>query len=344
METVVQQGASDLHLSVARCPTIRVDGELIPLTSEAVLTKKDVLELSNAMLNQEQLALLNKNLQIDFTYEFEDKLRFRVNIFYETGNLAAALRLIPSKIRTIEELGLPAILHQTIKNTQGLVLLVGPTGSGKSTSLAAMIDEINHTRTEHVITIEDPIEYVYKQDRCIINQREVYKDVGSFADGLRGAFREDVDVLMVGEMRDLETIATTVTAAETGHLILATLHTNDSAQTIDRIIDIFPASQQQQIRSQLANILLAVVSQRLIPRIGGGRVPAVEVLLNNDAVGNLIREGQIHQIVNVLDTSLEEGMVSMNRSLAELVKEEQISVERAEAYATDKQTLQILLR
>ena len=344
METVVQQGASDLHLSVARCPTIRVDGELIPLTNESVLTRKDVLELSSAMLNKEQFELLNKNLQLDFTYEFEDKLRFRVNIFYETGNMAAALRLIPSKISTIEELGLPAILHQTIKNTQGLILLVGPTGSGKSTSLAAMVDEVNHTRTEHVITIEDPIEYVYKQDRCIINQREVYKDVNSFADGLRGAFREDVDVLMVGEMRDLETIATTVTAAETGHLILATLHTNDSAQTIDRIIDIFPASQQQQIRSQLANILLGVVSQRLIPRIGGGRIPAVEVLLNNDAVSNLIREGQIHQIVNVLDTSLEEGMVSMNRSLAELVKEEQITIERAEAYATDKQTLQILLR
>lgn len=344
METVVQQGSSDLHLSVARCPTIRVDGDLIPLTNEAVLTRKDVAELCYSMLNKDQQEILNKDLQIDFTYELEDKMRFRVNIFYETGNLAAALRLIPFKIRTIEELGLPTIIHQTIKNTQGLVLLVGPTGSGKSTSLAAMIDEINHTRTEHIITIEDPIEYVYKQDRCIINQREVYKDVPSFADGLRGSFREDVDVLMVGEMRDLETIATTVTAAETGHLVLATLHTNDSAQTIDRIIDIFPASQQQQIRSQLANILLAVVSQRLIPRIGGGRVPAVEVLLNNDAVGNLIREGQIHQIINVLDTSLEEGMVSMNRSLAELVKEEQITIERAEAYASDKQTLQILLR
>jgi len=344
METVVQQGASDLHLSVARCPTIRVDGDLIPLTNEAVLTKKDVQELCYAMLNQEQQDILAKGLQIDFTYELEDKMRFRVNIFYETGNLAAALRLIPSKIRTIEELGLPAVLHQTLKNTQGLILLVGPTGSGKSTTLAAMVDEVNHTRTEHIITIEDPIEYVYQQDRCIINQREVYRDVPSFADGLKGSFREDVDVLMVGEMRDLETIATTVTAAETGHLILATLHTNDSAQTIDRIIDIFPASQQQQIRSQLANVLLAVVSQRLIPRIGGGRIPAVEILLNNDAVSNLIREGQIHQIVNVLDTSLEEGMVSMNRSLAELVKEEQISIERAEAYASDKQTLQILLR
>jgi len=344
LETVIQQGASDLHLSVARCPTIRIDGELIPLTNEAVLTRKDLVELCNAMLNKDQMDLLNKGLQIDFTYELEDKMRFRVNVFYETGNLAAALRLIPSKIRTIEELGLPTILHQTIKNTQGLILLVGPTGSGKSTSMAAMIDEINHSRTEHIITIEDPIEYVYRQDRSIINQREVYKDVVSFADGLRGAFREDVDVLMVGEMRDLETIATTVTAAETGHLILATLHTNDSAQTIDRIIDIFPASQQQQIRSQLANILLAVVSQRLIPRIGGGRIPAVEILLNNDAVSNLIREGQIHQIVNVLDTSLEEGMVSMNRALAELVKEEQITIERAEAHATDKQTLQILLR
>ena len=216
--------------------------------------------------------------------------------------------------------------------------------SGKSTTLAALVDEINHTRTEHIITIEDPIEYVYQQDRSIINQREIYKDVRSFRDGLRAAFREDVDVLLVGEMRDAETIATTITAAETGHLVMATLHTNDSSQTVDRIIDIFPASQQQQIRSQLANILVAVVSQRLIPRIGGGRIPAVEVLLNNDAVSNLIREGQIHQIVNVLDTSLEEGMISINRSLAELVKEEQITLENAEAYASDKHTLHILLR
>lgn len=344
METVVQQGASDLHLSVARYPTIRVDGSLIPLTNEAVLTKNDVFELCSALLNKEQMEMLNKNLQFDFTYELEGRMRFRVNVFFETGNLAAALRLIPYKIKTIEELSLPSILHQTIRQTQGLILLVGPTGSGKSTSLAAMVDEINHTRTEHIITIEDPIEYIYKQDRCIINQREVYKDVASFADGLRGAFREDVDVLLVGEMRDLDTIATTVTAAETGHLVMATLHTNDSSQTIDRIIDIFPASQQQQIRSQLANILVAVVSQRLIPRIGGGRIPAIEILLNNDAVSNLIREGQIHQIINVLDTSLDEGMISMNRSLAELVKEEQITIERAEAYATDKQTLHILLR
>jgi len=344
LETVVQQGASDLHLSVARYPTLRIDGTLIPLTNENVLTKKDVAELCGALINEEQAKNLEKNLQIDFTYELEGKMRFRVNVFYETGNLAAALRLIPYKIRTIEELNLPAILHQVIRHTQGLILLVGPTGSGKSTSLAALVDEINHSRTEHIITIEDPIEYIYQQDRCIINQREIYKDVNSFADGLRAAFREDVDVLLVGEMRDAETISTTITAAETGHLVMATLHTNDSAQTIDRIIDIFPASQQQQIRSQLANILVAVVSQRLIPRIGGGRVPAVEILLNNDAVSNLVREGQIHQIVNVLDTSLDEGMISINRSLAELVKEEQITIESAEAFATDKQTLHILLR
>jgi len=344
METVVQQGASDLHLSVARYPTIRVDGGLIPLTSERVLTKDDLVNFCTALLNKDQLEILKKEFQIDFTYELEGKVRFRVNVFFETGNLAAALRLIPYKIRTIEELCLPSILHQAIRRTQGLILLVGPTGSGKSTTLAALVDEINHTRTEHIITIEDPIEYIYRQDRCIINQREVYRDVKSFTEGLRGAFREDVDVLLVGEMRDLDTIGTTVTAAETGHLIMATLHTNDSSQTIDRIIDIFPASQQQQIRSQLANVLVAVISQRLIPRIGGGRVPAVEVLLNNDAVSNLIREGQIHQIVNVLDTSLEEGMISINRSLADLVKEEQITIESAEAYATDKQTLHILLR
>lgn len=344
LEVVVQQGASDLHLSVARYPTIRVDGSLISLTNERILTKDDLINFCQTLLNENQLKILAQELQIDFTYELEEKARFRVNVFHETGSLAAALRLIPSKIRTIEELGLPPVLHQIIRHTQGLILLVGPTGSGKSTTLAALVDEINHTREEHIITIEDPIEYIYRQDRSIINQREVYRDVKSFANGLRGAFREDVDVLLVGEMRDLDTIATTVTAAETGHLIMATLHTNDSAQTIDRVIDIFPASQQQQIRSQLANVLVAVISQRLIPRVGGGRVPAVEVLLNNDAVSNLIREGQIHQIVNVLDTSLEEGMTSINRSLADLVKEEQITIESAEAYSTDKQTLHILLR
>jgi twitching motility protein PilT len=344
LETVVQQGASDLHLSVARYPTLRVDGKLIPLTNEPALTPQDTTNLCSALLNKEQAEVLQKELQIDFTFELEGKMRFRVNVFYETGNLAAALRLIPYKIRTIEELNLPPILHQIIRQNQGLVLVVGPTGVGKSTTLAALVDEINHTRTEHIITIEDPIEYIYQQDRSIINQREVYKDVKSFANGLRGAFREDVDVLLVGEMRDTETIATTITAAETGHLVMATLHTNDSAQTIDRIIDIFPASQQQQVRSQLANILVAVISQRLIPRLGGGRIPATEILLNNDAVSNLIREGQIHQIVNVLDTSLEEGMVSINRSLAELVKEEQITLENAEAFATDKHTLHILLR
>lgn len=344
MEIVVQQGASDLHLSVARYPTLRIDGDLIPLTSDSILTARDAFDLCSALLTKEQTDILEKSRQIDFTYELEGRVRFRVNVFYETGNLGAALRLIPYKIRTIEELGLPTILHQALRNTQGLILLVGPTGAGKSTSLAAMVDEINHTRSEHIITIEDPIEYIYQQDRCIINQREVYRDVNSFSDGLRAAFREDVDVLLVGEMRDPETIATTITAAETGHLVMATLHTNDSAQTIDRIIDIFPAAQQNQIRSQLANILVTVISQRLIPRIGGGRIPATEVLLNNDAISNLIREGQIHQIVNVLDTSLEEGMISINRSLAELVKSEQITLENAEAYASDKQTLHILLR
>lgn len=344
MEIVVQQGASDLHLSAARYPTIRIDGKLVPLTSEAILTRKDLIEFCSVLANKDQQEVLQREMQVDFTYEVEGKMRFRVNVFFETGNLAAALRLIPYKIRTIEELNLPSVIHNLIMRTQGLILLVGPTGSGKSTSLAAMVDEINHTRTEHIITIEDPIEYIYKQDRCIINQREVYKDVKSFHDGLRAAFREDVDVLLVGEMRDLQTIATTVTAAETGHLVMATLHTNDSSQTIDRVIDIFPASQQQQIRSQLANILVAVISQRLIPRIGGGRVPAIEILINNDAVSNLIREGQIHQIINVLDTSLEEGMISINRSLAELVKEEQITIDNAEAYASDKQSLQIFLR
>jgi len=344
MEVVVQQGASDLHISVARHPTLRVDGKLSAIDNESVITKKDAETFAQALTNENQQKILEEEYQVDFTYEIKDKVRFRINIYHEMGNISIAMRLISSKIRTIEELNLPQTLHKMLKHTQGLILVVGPTGSGKSTTLASMIDEINHNRTEHIITIEDPIEYVYEQDRSIVDQREVYHDVKSFKDGLRAAFREDVNVLMVGEMRDLETIETTVTAAETGHLVMATLHTNDSSQTIDRIIDIFPATQQQQIRSQLANVLIGVISQRLIPQVGGGRIPAVELLLNNDAVGNLIREGQIHQIVNTLDTSVEEGMVSINRSLAELVKQEQITLENAEAYATDKQTLHLLLR
>lgn len=344
LETVFQQGASDLHLSVGCYPTLRINGALIPLTQDTRLTREEAAELAFSCMSDEQRAKFEKEKNIDFSYAIEEKARFRCNVFYQMGAVSCAFRLISTKIRTLEELNMPPVIHEFTKLSQGLILFVGPTGHGKSTSMAALIDEINHTRTEHIVTIEDPIEYMYQQDRSIINQREVYYDVLSFHDGLRSAFREDINVILVGEMRDLETISAAITAAETGHLIFSTLHTNDSWQTIDRIIDVFPGYQQNQIRSQLASVLVGIVSQRLLPRVGGGRIPAAEILLKNDAIENLIREGQTHQIVNVLETNTEVGMQSINRSLAELVRQEQIALEDAERHATDRAMLHMLLR
>lgn len=344
LETVIQQGASDLHLSVGSYPTLRINGSLVPLTQGSPLTKEESAELVFSHMTDVQREKLEKDLSVDYSFAVEDKARFRCNIFYQMGVISGAYRLVSSKIKTIEELSLPPIIHEFAKLSQGLVLFVGPTGHGKSTSMAALIDEINHTRTEHIVTIEDPIEYMYRQDRSIINQREVYYDVPSFQEGLRSAFREDINVLLVGEMRDLETISAAITAAETGHLIFSTLHTNDSWQTIDRIIDVFPGFQQNQIRSQLASVLVGIVSQRLLPKVGGGRIPAVEVLLKNDAVENLIREGQTHQIINILETNTDIGMQSINRALAGMVKDESIALEDAERYATDRSMLHMLLR
>ena len=344
LETIVQQGASDLHLGVGIPPMLRLDGTLSPFTSEKPLNKEEVEALILSVMNDKQKEKLQKDRNLDFSVSLEDKARFRVNVFYQLGVLSGAYRLISSKIRTVEELALPPVIHDFSKLSQGLVLFVGPTGHGKSTSMAALIDEINHNRTEHILTIEDPIEYIYEPDMCIINQREVDQDVTSFNTGLRSAFREDIDVILLGEMRDLETISTAITAAETGHLIFSTLHTNDAWQTIDRIIDVFPGNQQNQIRSQLASVLSGIVSQRLLPQIGGGRVPAAEILLKNDAVENLIREGQTQQIINVLETSTEEGMMSINRSLAQLVKEEKISLEDAEKYASDRDMFHMLIK
>ncbi|MFH1192866.1 MAG: PilT/PilU family type 4a pilus ATPase [Candidatus Jorgensenbacteria bacterium] len=341
--TTARENASDLHIAVGRRPTIRVDSVLIPLQKESILAKEDAEGLVGALLSPEQKDRFLKLKQIDFSFNFEDKARFRVNVFFQRGFMAAALRLIPAQIRTIEELNLPPIIHDFAKLSQGFVLVVGPAGHGKSTTLAAILDEINHSRTEHIITVEDPIEYLFAQDRCIVSQREVGQDTTSFHEALRAVLRQDPDVIMIGEMRDPETIATAMTAAETGHIVFSTLHTNSASQTIDRIIDSFPPEQQGQVVSQLASTLVAIVSERLVPRIGGGRMPAMEIMLTNSAIRNLVRERKIYQIDLVIETSVQEGMISLNRSLVNLLKRKEISLEQAERCSLNPAELRILL-
>lgn len=338
-----RQNASDLHLAVGKHPMLRLDGVLIPLEKEPLLTPEVGEGLIFSLLTPGQKEELLQEKEVDFSYSFEDKARFRINVFYQRGYLAAALRLIPAQIKTIEELNLPPMLRDFTKISQGFVLMVGPAGHGKSTSLAALLDEINHTRTDHIITVEDPIEYIFTQDKCIISQREVKTDTLSFHKGLRSLLRQDPDVIMVGEMRDRESIATAMTAAETGHLVFSTLHTNSASQTVDRIIDSFPAEQQGQIASQLAATLSGIVSERLIPKIEGGRVPACEIMFSNAAIKNLIRERKAYQIDLVIETSVQEGMSSLNRSLADLVKKKEISLENAELYSLNPSELRILL-
>jgi twitching motility protein PilT len=344
LQMVAQQGGSDLHLSVGRPPIIRIDGKLYPISGEGKMTAQAIEEAARAVLNDEQWERLKREKQIDFSIDLAEKARFRSNLYFQKGCLGAAFRLIPTKIKTLEELNLPSALYEFTKPSQGFVLITGPCGHGKSTTLAALIDYINRTRQDHIITIEDPIEYLFDPDMCIIDQREILQDALNFPSALRAVFREDADVVMVGEMRDVETISTAITAAETGHLIFATLHTNDAAQTVDRIVDVFPAHQQNQIRMQLAQSLLGIVSQRLVNRIGGGRVPAIEILINNNATANLIREGKSHQINLVIETSKEQGMISINHSLSDLVKQGIISLEEAEVYSPNKEELKILLR
>ena len=343
MILAAQQGASDLHLSVGKHPTVRIDGNLVPVSNESILTPEMTAGLIGALLTTDQQEKLITEKEIDFAFSYEDKIRFRINVYFQKGYLSAALRLIPVNIRTVEDLSLPSILHEFTKSQQGFFLAVGPAGHGKTTTLAALIDEINHSKMKHIITIEDPIEYTFVQDRALIDQREVKTDTLSFHSGLRSILRQDPDVIMVGEMRDPESISIALTAAETGHLVFSTLHTNSVSQTIDRIVDSFPGSQQGQIRSQLATTLIGIVSQRLIPKISGGRIPACEVMFVNSAIKNLIREKKTYQIDLVIDTSVQEGMTSLNRSLVELVRKREISLESAEAYSLNSSELRQLL-
>ncbi|PIT92182.1 MAG: type IV pili twitching motility protein PilT [Candidatus Harrisonbacteria bacterium CG10_big_fil_rev_8_21_14_0_10_42_17] len=338
-----RQNASDLHIAVGRKPSIRIDGSLVPLEKEPYTTPEVAEGLILGLLTDVQKERYEKNKEVDFSYAFQDKARFRVNAFMQRGFKAAALRLIPTDIKNIQELNLPPIVSDFAKLRQGFVLVVGPAGHGKSTTLAAILDEINHSRTSHIITIEDPIEYLFVQDRAIISQREVGGDTVNFHAALKSLLRQDPDVIMIGEMRDPESISTALTAAETGHLVFATLHTNSASQTIDRIIDSFPASQQGQITSQLSAALVGVVSERLVPRINGGRIPVCEVMLANPAIRNLVREKKAYQIDLVIETSLQEGMITMNRSLASLVKRREISLENAELYSLNPSELRILL-
>ena len=343
LRIVAQQNASDLHLVVGRYPTVRIDGKLIPLSQESLLSIEDTKALGDAIMSEDNKKELLENGQSDFSYNFDDKARFRVNVFFQKGNVSLAMRLITSKIRNLEELNLPAMLYDFTQYSQGLLLVTGPVGHGKSTTSAALLDYMNHNENKHIITIEDPIEYLYEQDRCIINQREVGRDTHSFGDGIRAVFREDANVVLIGELRDLDTISTAMTAAETGHLIIATLHTNSASQTVDRIVDVFPAHQQNQVRSQLASVLLGVVSQRLVPKVGGGRVPALEIMIKNSAVENLIRENKSYQIDSVIETSLKDGMVSLDRSLAEMVQRGIITADDAFVYAGNREYFQMLL-
>ena len=343
LDITIAQEASDLLLSVSHPPTIRITGQLVPLLKEKKITPEDSKGFAFSLLNEPRKQKFLAEKEVDFSYDFDGKARFRVNIFFQRDSISLALRLIPPTIRTVEQLSLPPILHEFVRRSQGFLLITGASGQGKSTTLAALIDEINRTKAVHVITIEDPIEYVYEGDRSIIEQREVSTDTNSFANALKSTFRQNPDVIMVGEMRDLETISTTITAAETGHLVFATLHTNSAAQSIHRIVDVFPAEQQNQIRFQLAGSLLGVVSQRLVPRINGGFVPVCEVMICNNAVSNLIRENKNHEIPSVIETSGKEGMISLNRSLSDLVRKKEISLKNAIDYSNNPVELKNLI-
>jgi twitching motility protein PilT len=341
---VVGRRASDLHLSAGAPPTVRVRGRLSHLDNYPVLADTDTREIVYSILNGDQRQRLETNWQLDFAYSIPGHARFRVNAYYQRGAIGAAFRLIPFDLTSIDQLGLPPAVHDLTRKPRGFVLVTGPTGSGKSTTLAAMIDEINSTREEHIMTIEDPIEFLHAHKRCLVNQRELGSDALSFGDALKAALRQDPDVILVGEMRDLETISTALTAAETGHLVFATLHTQDTAQTVDRIIDVFPPEQQGQVRVQLSVALQGIVTQQLLPTAdGAGRVAACEVLMPNPAVRNLIREGKTHQIYSVLQTGSAQGMQTMDAALVSLVRSGKISQKLAETRSQAPEELRRLL-
>ncbi len=343
LDLVVSKGASDLHLTAGYPAIIRIDGALYPIGSE-ILTEEDTANLVNSLLNENKKELLDINREVDFAHSHKADARFRINAFYQQQSVSAALRLIPNEIKSIEELKLPMTYYRLAKLGQGLVLVTGPTGHGKTTTLASMLQEINNSRPVHIITIEDPIEYILPKGKAMVDQREMHDDTHSWEIALKSAMRQDPDVVLVGEMRDYETIAAAVTLAETGHLVFATLHTNNAAQTVDRIIDVFPEHQQAQIRAQLSNILEAVIAQRLVPVEGGGRRAASEIMLATNAVRNLIREGKTHQLDNVIMTGRDIGMISLEASLVKLVREGLITVERAQEYAARPEEVVRLLK
>lgn len=339
----LSEGSSDIHFAVGRYPTFRIMGELVPLMNHRVLTADDTMGLLNELISQKFKDRFLENREVDFSFDFYGKGRFRGNAFFQKGAVGIVLRAIPTQVSTLLELNLPPVLEMFTRKKQGFFLVVGPVGQGKSTTLASMIELINRDRSEHIVTIEDPVEYLFRSENSIIDQREAGIDTPDFKSGLHGAFRQDVDVIMIGEMRDLETMSATVTAAETGHLVLSTLHTNNASQTINRIIDSFPADQQGQIRAQLAGSLLGIFSQRLVPRISGGQIPACELLINNNAVASLIREGRTHEVDVVIETGMKDGMIDMNRYLADLVKKGEVTTENAFLFATNQKSLERML-
>jgi twitching motility protein PilT len=344
LEEVVKRDASDLHIQVGLPPMIRVDGALTAVPNNPPLTEDMMEALVFSLMDEDQKQILLRDKEFDFSFAFGDLGRFRVNAFHERGNIAAALRLIPSEIRTLEQIGMPPVLNKFTEYPRGLVLVTGPTGSGKSTTLAALVDKINTERASHIITVEDPIEYTHHSKRSVVVQREVHYDTFSFSAALRSSLREDPDVVLIGEMRDLETIAAAITIAETGHLVFATLHTNSASQSIDRMVDVFPPHQQPQVRAQLGNMLQAICSQRLIPALSGGRIAAAEILVATPAVRNIIREGKNYQLEAVIQTGAEHGMQSMDRTLANLVHGGIISYEEARNYAVELEELDRLMR
>jgi len=342
LELAISKGASDIHIVVGSHPLLRIDGRLLPVTSQQPLNLEVVNSLLSEIAAPELLKQVKEKNEVDFSFQF-DGTRFRTNIYLQKDLPSASLRLISNNVKSYTELGLPPIIEYFTSQSQGLVVISGPTGHGKSTTLASMVQKINLERREHIITIEDPIEYLFSSQKSLVSQREVGNDTKSFPDALRSALREDPNVILIGEMRDLETIESALTMAETGHLVLTTLHTNSAAQTIDRIVGVFPAYQQQQIRSQLASVLLGVVSQRLIPKISGGRVVATEVMVSNSAIATLIRDNKIHQIPNVIQTSASEGMILLDKVLAELVSRGDVSLEDALTWSISPKSLKMMV-